>query len=191
MSTQPNLGAGLRSLRLSNRYSISQVAKATHISPSFLSLVENGKSDITIGRLTRLVEFYGISISDLLPGDGGEDPDIVHLSDRRLLHSPGEGIDLFLLARDANRAMMPQLLVLEAGAQLAEHGHHPGEEFIHVLEGCLTLELEGAEPRVLDEGVSAYYRGDRRHKFTNAGSGRLRLICVVTPPTGKRADFNW
>ena len=30
-------------------------------------LVEKGKSDITNGCLVRLVEFYGISINDLLP----------------------------------------------------------------------------------------------------------------------------
>ena len=182
MSTQPQLGAELRSLRLSSRYSISQVAKATQISPSFLSLVENGKSDITIGRLTRLVEFFGVSITDILPGNGGGDPDVVDLADRRLLHSPGEGIDLFLLARDTNRTMMPQLLVFEPGAKLAEPGRHAGEEFIHVLEGRLTLELEGSEPRVLDAGTSAYYRGDRPHTFGNAGSASLRVICVVTPP---------
>ena len=39
------------------------------ISASFLSLVEKDRSDITIGRLVRLIEFYGISITDLLPGE--------------------------------------------------------------------------------------------------------------------------
>jgi transcriptional regulator with XRE-family HTH domain len=182
MSTQPDLGAGLRALRLSRKYSINQVAKAARISPSFLSLVENGKSDITIGRLTRLVEFFGVSVTDLLPGRAGEDPDVVQPPERRLLHSPGEGIDLYLLARDTNRAMMPQLLVFEPGASLAEWGRHHGEEFVHVLQGRLELELEGADARVLTAGASAYYRSDRRHKFTNAGTGRLRIFCVVTPP---------
>jgi transcriptional regulator with XRE-family HTH domain len=182
MATQPDLGAGLRALRLSNKYSINQVARATQISPSFLSLVENGKSDITIGRLTRLVEFFGVSVTDLLPGSSGGDADVVQPSERRLLHSPGEGIDLYLLARDTNRAMMPQLLVFESGASLAEYGRHPGEEFVHVLEGRLELDLEGADPRVLRAGASAYYRSDRAHLFTNAGTGRLRLFCVVTPP---------
>src|SRR4051812_28348017 len=53
------LGAALRGLRRARRLSLQDVAEATAISASFLSLVETGKSDITIGRLVRLVEFYG------------------------------------------------------------------------------------------------------------------------------------
>ncbi len=68
----PSLGARLKSVRTARRLSLAEVSEATDVSASFLSLVENDKSDITIGRLVRLIEFYGISIADLLPGEAGE-----------------------------------------------------------------------------------------------------------------------
>ena len=72
---------------------------------------------------------------------------------------------------------------MEPSARLAEYGHHHGEEFVHVLEGTLALELEGAEPRILEDGDSAYYSAERPHLFRNADDGRLlRLICVDSPP---------
>ena len=62
------VGAHLRQARSARSLSLADVAQATGISASFLSLVEKDKSDITIGRLVRLIDFYGISISDILPG---------------------------------------------------------------------------------------------------------------------------
>lgn len=177
------LGAELRALRRARGLSLSQVAEATRISASFLSLVENGRSDITIGRLVRLVEFYDVSIVDLLPSAEPADPEIVRDGDGRRLHSPSEGIDVFLLAADTQRAMMPMLLVFEPGAVLAEYGRHPGDEFVHVLEGVLELDVEGVEPRRLEQGDSAYYPAERPHLFRNADADRrLRLLCVDTPP---------
>ncbi len=38
------------------------------ISSSFLSLIEQAQSDITIGRLARLAEFYDVELADLLSG---------------------------------------------------------------------------------------------------------------------------
>jgi quercetin dioxygenase-like cupin family protein len=76
-------------------------------------------------------------------------------------------------------------MVLEflPGARLADYGFHPGDEFGYVLEGTLSLELEGAEPRFLNEGDSAHYRSDRPHLFRNADEDRpLRLLCVNSPP---------
>ncbi len=177
------LGETLRRLRQGRKLSLSDVAAGTGISPSFLSLVENGRSDITIGRLTRLVEFFEISITDILPNPQAAEPDVVRASERRLIHSPAEGIDVYMLGVDTHRSMMPMLLVFQPGARLAEYGRHPGEEFLHVIEGQLELTFMGSEPRVLEPGDSAYYPGDRMHLFANAShTSTLKLICVDSPP---------
>jgi transcriptional regulator with XRE-family HTH domain len=183
LASDLNLGTTLRGIRTSRRLSLADVAEATKISPSFLSLVELGKSDITIGRLTRLAEFYKISFADLLGGEEVSDAEVVRTHERRLIHSPAEGIDVYLLTADTRKTMMPMLLVFEPSAELAEYGKHEGEEFVHVIEGSLLLEIEGAEPRLLEAGDSAYYSAERPHLFRNA-SGRktLRVICVDSPP---------
>jgi quercetin dioxygenase-like cupin family protein len=182
-SQQEFLGAQLRALRGARRVSLGDVARETGISASFLSLVENGRSDITIGRLTRLVDYYGISITDLLPTGTDADPDVVRAGAERQLRSPEEGTTMYLLASGTNRTMLPMLLELESGSSLAERGHHAGEEFVHVLDGTLVLEIDGAEPQELRAGDSAYYRADRPHLFRNASADApLRLICVDSPP---------
>jgi quercetin dioxygenase-like cupin family protein/DNA-binding Xre family transcriptional regulator len=180
---QEFLGAQLRALRSARRLSLGDVARATGISSSFLSLVENARSDITIGRLTRLVDYYGISITDLLPSAEDGDPDVVRAAETRQLHSPTEGTTIYLLSTGTNRTMLPMLVELDPGSSLAERGHHAGEEFVHVLDGTLLLEVDTAEPQELRAGDSAYYRSDRPHLFRNASDDApLRLICVDSPP---------
>ncbi|MES1247079.1 MAG: XRE family transcriptional regulator [Actinomycetota bacterium] len=179
----PQLGRVLREARLARGLSLGQAALETDISRSFLSLVENGKSDITIGRLTRLIDCYGISIADLVPSAPPADAEIVRPAERRLLHSEAEGIDFFLLTPDSDRTMMPMIVEFEPGAGLAEHGRHHGDEFIIVLNGELELELEGSEPRRLRSGDAAYYSAERPHRFRNASQRKpLRILCVDSPP---------
>jgi transcriptional regulator with XRE-family HTH domain len=174
-----SVGSGLRRLRKDSQLTLVEVAKEVDISPSFLSLVENGKSDITIGRLTRLVQFYGASIGDLIPHAEPADLDIVRQETRGRLHSSSEGLDIYLLSSAAARTMMPMLLEFEPDAGRAEPGQHAGEEFVFVLEGELLLQVGTEEPQKLCAGDSASYLGDRPHLFRNASDSKpLRLLCV-------------
>jgi transcriptional regulator with XRE-family HTH domain len=179
------IGTALRQVRKARNLSLHDVAEATGISASFLSLVEKERSDITIGRLVRLIDFYGISITDLLPFAARPDyPEVIRPADRRAIELPAEGIDVYLLTTDTDRQMMPLEVVFEPGARLAEPGQHAGEEWVLVLEGELRLELEGSEPRLLGEGDAAYYPAERPHLLSNgSATKRLRIVCVDTPPT--------
>jgi transcriptional regulator with XRE-family HTH domain len=180
-----SVGTALRQVRNARSLSLADVAEATGISASFLSLVENNRSDITIGRLVRLIDFYRISITDLLPFAARMDyPEVIHPDERRSLKSPVEGIDVYLLTADTDRQMMPLEVHFQPGASLAEPGRHAGEEWLLVLEGDLRLELEGADARVLGRGDTAYYPAERPHLLANASeTALLRVLCVDTPPT--------
>ncbi len=181
--TRAQLAAALKDLRVSQGHSLAVVASATNVSKSFLSLVESGKSDITIGRLLRLVTFYGAKIDDLLPQDEPLHPVAVRRGEQRELVSPGEGLQLYLLAPNIERSLTPTLGVLAPTGASAERTTHRGEEFLYVLAGELTLELEGSEPLKLRKGDSAYFHADRPHSYRNSGSRIARFLTVAHPPT--------
>lgn len=181
--TDASIGMTLRRLRHTTGRSLAEVGRACDLSPSFLSLVENDKSDITIGRLTRLVAAYGISITDLLATPAPADAHIIRRGERHHLASPSEGIDVYLLVRATNGRMLPQLLEIKPGASLAEPGQHHGEEWIYVLSGELVLEVDGLPVRVLDADDAASYSSEQRHTFRNPSAVRsARVICVNSPP---------
>jgi quercetin dioxygenase-like cupin family protein/DNA-binding Xre family transcriptional regulator len=180
------LGAVLRDARGRRSLSLSEVGRETGVSASFLSLVENGKSDIAIGRLVRILSFLEVPISDVLSEPSPVDANFVRVNERRRLPSTDEGIEFFLLTADTDHLMMPMLIVFQPAAQLAEYGCHHGEEFVHVLGGRMNLELRNKPPQLLTAGESAYYRADQPHLFGNASDvDLLHLLCVNAPPNLK------
>jgi transcriptional regulator with XRE-family HTH domain len=176
------IGTQLRALRTSRGLSLSQVAKGTEISKSFLSLLEAGRSDITIGRLMRLVEFFGISINDLIADPAAGQVVVSRSGEGRVLSSPSEGIEDFLLTRDVRRAMLPFVAVFTPDGANAEYSAHEGEEFGYVLSGSFVLDIQGQEPITLAAGDSVYFPASLPHAYRNGGDGESRLLCVVTPP---------
>lgn len=181
---QPDLGAKLRALRTDRSHSIAEVADATGISASFLSLVENGRSDIAIGRLMRLIGFYGVSLSTLFPDEQGADVDVIRRAEYHHVESREEGIDVVPLAREGARAMTPFIATYAAGGGMAEPTPYEGEVFTMVLEGSIVIDLEGGEEIHLDEGDAAYIRATGRRTYRNAGSGTARLLGVIARQAG-------
>ncbi len=175
------LGSRLYALRRERGQSLVDVSEATGISASFLSLVERNKSNITITRLLRLAQHYGVRVSDLLNDDGTADPWILRRDEQKHLDSVEEGIQVYLLA-PPHRGMMPVVSTFEYGARMVGTQRHQGDEWIWVVEGAIEVEVDGVEPFVLRAGDAAYYTAERAHSFRNVGNGRARLLGVVTPP---------
>jgi XRE family transcriptional regulator, regulator of sulfur utilization len=176
------LGARLRQLRKARGLSLADVAEATGISASFLSMVEKGKSDITITRLMRLVRWFGVSVADLVQEPSSSTVQVVRASQRRSVHLADEKISVQILTADGHHAMMPVINVYDEGGGMADPARHEGEEFVHVIEGSIELKVGDDAPLVLHAGDSAYYRSDVPHSFRNTGRGVARFLGITTPP---------
>lgn len=61
------IGARLREIRISNRFSISDVCERTGVSRAQISLIENGKADPRLSTVVKLLSSYGSDLSDLAP----------------------------------------------------------------------------------------------------------------------------
>lgn len=181
-SSTTDLGTRLRHLRRARGVSLADVAEGTGISPSFLSMVEKGKSDITISRLMRLVHWFGVSVADLVQEPNSSPVQIVRADSRRSVRLADERISIQMLAPDGHHAMLPVINVYDEGGGMVDSTRHDGEEFVHVLEGRVELTVASGEPIVLEPGDSAYYRSDVPHSFRNAGVGVARFFGVTTPP---------
>jgi transcriptional regulator with XRE-family HTH domain len=174
------LGPRLRELRKSRGLSLVEVAEATDISSSFLSLLETDKSDITFGRLVRLLDFYGISIADVIPDPEPQQTVVVHREARRRLESRAERAWAEFLTHDTRHKMLPALVALEPGGEIAEAIEGAAELFLFVLRGEIEI-TGGNEPIRLRKGDAAYYRTDRRRTVRNTGRARAEWLSVQMP----------
>jgi transcriptional regulator with XRE-family HTH domain len=175
------LGKRLRQLRRAAGYPLAQVAEATGISTSFISHIENGKSDITIGRLLRLADFYGVDINELLPPRRTAEPEVIRKGEHSHLPSPDEHLEIFLLGPDLQRTMLPILTHYERGGKTTDTFSMEGENFLYVLEGTVCVTWDDGHEVVLEAGDSAYYEARLPHRYANVGSGSARLLSCAAP----------
>src|SRR5947207_986196 len=60
------VGQALRANRITRGLSINELAREVDLSASFLSQVETGQSDLSVGRLVRVSQVLGVSPADIL-----------------------------------------------------------------------------------------------------------------------------
>jgi transcriptional regulator with XRE-family HTH domain len=68
---QPALGRRLKALRVNRGLSLKEVGTATGVSSSFLSMIETGRNDLSVGRLMVLADFYGVGLDEILSDGTG------------------------------------------------------------------------------------------------------------------------
>jgi len=176
------VGARLRQLRQQRGLSLGQVAKATDISASFLTHVENGKSDITFMRLERLVSLYGASLMDLAAPHPANQR-VVRESEQEQLAFGEEHVAIYMLAPDTKRSMMPVLCVYEPGGGSVEPFRTESDEFIHVLHGAVEISFDDGEVIELNKGDSIYLiEPHRLRNYRNASRGKTVSLSVLSPP---------
>jgi|SRR5690606_17052682 len=69
---------------------------------------------------------------------------------------------------------------LAPGERIAEHYHPYSEEFLYVVNGTLTLDLDG-EPRRLRPGDAVLIPPGTRHRLRNLGAAPVRCVFHLGP----------
>ncbi len=167
------LGERLRMLRVRRRLGLADVALGTGLSRSFIALLEAGESDVSVSRLLRIAEFYGVWISDLV-GSVGPSVEIVPAGAAKRL-PVDEGGSVLLLSRQPVRNLQPFLVRLAPGAAIEGGLSHSGEEFIHCVAGRAQLEILDTV-HTLETGDTASFPGRLPHTYRNASSVEVVLI---------------
>lgn len=92
-----NLGPRLKTIRLASEKSLREVARRLDVSPSFLSQIENGKSQPSVSTLYALARLLGVPVDTLFAptfdGEARHTPNDDTLVNRALLDNPTDAWD--------------------------------------------------------------------------------------------------
>lgn len=177
------LGAALRGARKARGLSLAQVADATGISRSLLSLIETGRSDITIGRLGRLARLYDIRMAELVPEPRRADPVIVRADDRPGLHYSAEGIRIEILVPPGPHVLHALLATFAPQAAMEDSIVEQHEQFVHIVEGHVRTEFGDGRVLELHAGDSAtFVSGDAGHRHANVCDRVAQMLIVLSRP---------
>ncbi|RLV56227.1 cupin domain-containing protein [Aeromicrobium phragmitis] len=181
------LGRRLRELRQRRGYSQQRVAEAAHLSKSFISQLERGRSSASLGTLKRICTVLDVPVWALLD-DASEtgavaSAVIIREDERRVRRVAGSEIDISLLTPDLNRQMEVTMSVLQPGEGYGREAYtHQGEEFGLVLSGTYEVTIDDVA-YTLYEGDSIYFSSRLPHRTRVLGDEPAVTFWAVTPPS--------
>jgi DNA-binding transcriptional MerR regulator/quercetin dioxygenase-like cupin family protein len=186
-TSHSELGDRLRMLRKENGWSLAEVGRRAQLSISFLSALERGVTNISVGNLFKLADAYGTTVPGLRADRSSISRSMLHPDDRpRFIAGSGSVLIEDLIASPG--ALEAQRIEVRPGGGSGNAYSHPGEEFIYVLSGSLFFQIEDTEHYRLTEGDSLFFRSERPHRWWNDGETSTTLLWInvplVQPPGG-------
>jgi transcriptional regulator with XRE-family HTH domain len=177
------VGTTIRRVRRELGLSLRDVGRATGFSISFLSLVERGRSSISLTSLHTLAVALDVEMRMFFPAQ----PETVagaHVSRAGDTRLPIRGAHTYRLlgATGFDRALEPLLVTIapgEAGDPRDDYAHE-GEEFAYVLSGALVFTVDGVEHR-LGAGDGIHYQSTVPHLVRNEEVAPAEVLWVLTP----------
>ena len=177
-STVARVGNRIRDLRAKRNLTLQALADRTGLSSSMLSLVERGKTSPSIGTLVAIASALGVHMTDLFDDVGANEAEpVVRLQDQQV-YVTGEGVQRRVVRTDDTHGI--ELVMNEYEPSTGSGGepvHHEGHEFGLVLEGTLTVEVNGSVYE-LKTGDSISYDSNLPHKIVNRGKKHVKAVWV-------------
>ena len=184
MDTNAIIGLRIKNLRTEKKYTLKYLSENTGLSIGFLSQLERGMTSIAIDSLNKISKVLGVELSSFFTTN--MKPNDVHITRRYEQKSTvvnPEIIEHSLTNHVEDFDLLPRLVEVmpafqdESGLELYSHG---GEEFIYILDGILTLQIE-EDIYHLYPGDSAHVHSNISHNWKNDTNNVVRFLTVHTP----------
>jgi transcriptional regulator with XRE-family HTH domain len=176
------IGDVLRNRRRELDLTLQAVADGVEVSKGFLSEVERDKASPSVATLVRLCDILGITIGSLFEQDNTA---VVRVDARTPAVLGGTNLSDFLLSPKSAVRTQAILSIMAPGGTGGDklYSWRSEEEFVFVVEGSLTMSLEGEE-FVLLEGDAMTFDPRRLHTFRNgSASKQAQALFILSPPS--------
>ncbi len=177
------IGDRLRRLRLKRNLTQEEMADRCELSKGFISQVERDLASPSIATLTDMLECLGSNLKEFFSETETEEKMVFTRSDMFVKEDAEllRGSITWLVPSAQKNAMEPILVDLDEGGRTQEIPPHDGEEFGYVLQGTLTLRLDGGSYKV-KTGESFCLHPGCAHWIENKGKRKAQFIWVSSPP---------
>ncbi|MCW6026490.1 helix-turn-helix domain-containing protein [Stenotrophomonas sp. SRS1] len=186
----PTLGTLLRGLRTRQGWTLKEMSEHTEIPLSTLSKIEHDRLTLTYDKLQHLAQRLNLRMSELF-SEPDNDSAPKPVTARRSLGSLDKALrvqtdnyDYYYLCTELRRKRMIPILTKVRAKTTAEFGElvrHPGEEYVHVLEGRIQVHTEFYDPVVLETGQGIYIDSQMGHGYivdTGCEEAVLLAVCA-------------
>ncbi|MGE5483422.1 MAG: cupin domain-containing protein [Ignavibacteriales bacterium] len=180
------IGKRIRELRQDKRLTLEELSSRTDLSKSYISEAERGIASLSITALQKIAQALEVPLSHffLFPPPAPEPhmAGITRAGKRSEFRMEANEDRTFvrLAANFPGCVLEPILTTIYPDHSRVEPYSHPGEEFVYVLEGTLTV-LVREEEFELGPGDTIHMPSVIPHNWENRTGKPVRIIAVSTP----------
>lgn len=171
------LGKSIRSRRKELKLTMQAVADAAGLSVGFISQVERGLTAPSLASLVGISEILDLPLNDFLTQPSAGD---MSRQQARISYSiPGADVSYERVSTTFPGSQLHGVIVHEPPGHRSEPISHKGEEMFFILNGEITVELEGART-VLRQGDTIHFDSTRVHSTWNHGTETASILWCGT-----------
>ena len=172
------LGNSLRNRRKELSLTMQAVADAAGLSVGFISQVERGLTAPSLASLASLAEVLQADISEFLQ-QSPTSSRATHTSRRHAYSVTGATVSYERLSTVFPNSQLHSVIVHEPPGRRAEPMSHRGEEMFYVINGEITVEIEG-DVDILRKGDSIHFDSRRVHVTWNHTTKTVSILWCGT-----------
>jgi transcriptional regulator with XRE-family HTH domain len=181
---EPKVGLRLRTLRDRQGLSLRALVERCGLSINAISLIERGESSPTVSTLHRLATALNVPITDFFQEEAKQT--LVFIQRGMGLRSESDGAIMESLGIGlSNQQLEPFRMTIAPGmGNVNDPISHPGEEFIHCLEGEFEYSIENRIFR-LKQGDSLLFDAIQQHAYHNPTDKLATFLIVFQASTDR------
>ncbi|QKV18267.1 helix-turn-helix domain-containing protein [Oricola thermophila] len=172
------LGRKLRQRRLELGLTLKQVAQGAGLSVGFISQIERGIATPSLSSLVSVARVLGSDIGEFLSQPKVEVP-ITRRNERPKYSIHGNPLSYERLSASFPGTVLRSVIIHEPPGHRSEPISHEGEELFYVLDGAITVEVDG-ERTVLEAGDSLHFPSTKIHSSWNHSTRPATILWVGT-----------
>lgn len=178
-----DVGRKIKELRTNNNLTLSDLSSRLGLSIGYLSQLERGLTTVAIDTLDNVSEVLGVDLSYFLVNSNVNKKMIIRSYEKKVSQIDGNQFIYYNLNNDmTDKNILPryiEILPTNNNEQVITY-NHKGEEFIYILEGILTLIINGEQFEMFP-GDSAHYKSNILHNWANFTSKTVKFIATHSP----------
>ena len=172
------LGERLRLRRKELKLSMKEVAVSSGLSIGFISQVERGLTSPSLTSLTAIANFLRSDVTNFLSQPKSKSS-ITRNEERDVYTINKNGLQYERLSDSFPGHTLNSVIIHEMPGHKTESISHEGEEFFFILEGAITIYIDGVV-NILEAGDSLHFDSSRSHSAWNHTNKVTTVLHVCT-----------
>jgi transcriptional regulator with XRE-family HTH domain len=187
-SAAPALADRLRRLRGEREWTLADLAERSGLSKPYLSRLESGGRQPSLGALLTLARIYETPLQGLVDtGDYPQSSPVVIRGSQTNIQR-GNGLRYRAISGSgALKNLSAVHVTVPRRRRQTKLSQHEGEELLYVLSGKLNLVFEH-ESHTLQTGDAAHFDAHLPHRLSAAGEGDAHVLLVAYVPNRGAAE---